>query len=56
MNSIYCYLNTCIHNRSHKCNKRNVSIGWKTSSEFCCGERVNYPVCEDYKELENDGD
>lgn len=54
-NDIYCYLNTCVHNHDRSCEKKMVSIANRTSSEFCCGERVCYAVCEDYEELEKDG-
>lgn len=52
MSGIHCYINGCIYNANRVCTKELVSIGLKTSSEFCCGERVRYPVCEDYKEVE----
>lgn len=53
-NHIHCYLNTCVHNHDRSCKKGMVSIANRTSSEFCCGERVCYAVCEDYEELEKD--
>lgn len=55
VNNIYCYINSCIHNRNRECEKRSISITWKTSSEFYCGERKCYATCEDYEELEKDG-
>lgn len=56
INRIHCYNNACVNNRDRECTVANPSIGWKTSGEFCCGERVGYPVCEDYKEIWHDGD
>lgn len=54
INHIYCYINTCVHNRDRRCSKNIISIAHKTSNEFCCGERVRHAVCEDYEELEKD--
>lgn len=55
MNNIYCYIASCVHNRQRKCSKTLVSISWKTSNEFSCGERKCYAACDDYEELEKDG-
>jgi len=52
MINIYCYLNSCVHNRDRSCSKNTVSIVNKTSNEFYCGERVCYAACDDYEELE----
>lgn len=52
MNHIHCYLSRCVHNRDRSCSKNTVSILYKTSNEFCCGERVCYAACEDYSEGE----
>lgn len=55
-NQIRCYNSNCRNNIERKCNKDLITVGWKTSGEFCCGERVGYPVCEDYKGIWHDGD
>lgn len=49
---IHCYINGCRYNADRTCTRHLISIGLKASSEFCCGDRVHYPVCEDYEEIE----
>ena len=53
---VSCYNDFCVHNHGRKCDVEALTIGWKTSSEFRCGERVGYPVCEDYEEMDNGRD
>jgi hypothetical protein len=36
------------------CGKEFISISWTTTNEFRRGERVSYPVCADYKEIDED--
>lgn len=54
VNYIHCYINNCVHNHDRKCEKNMISISWKTSNEFRCGERVCFASCDDYEELEKD--
>lgn len=54
---VICYINECVHNDCRRCKKDKkdlVSIGMKTSSEFECGERIRYPICEDFEGVPQD--
>lgn len=53
---VSCYINQCVHNQGKYCMKKTISIDWKGSSEFRCGERICYPVCEDFEEREGEDD
>lgn len=52
-----CRAEFCAYNRNGVCGKETLaSIGYKSSGEFRNGERIVYPVCEDYQEVEDDGE
>ena len=52
---ITCYITECIHNDNLNCTRPSgISIDWKDSRRYEAGERVCYPVCEDYEEREDD--
>lgn len=56
MDYVYCNCDECAYNRDRTCGKESISISWTISGEFRCGERVSYPVCEDYQEAGEDDD
>ncbi len=56
MTHLECYIDGCIHNVNRECIKSTISIHWKGSNEFSCGERIYYPICENYEETKDDGD
>ncbi len=54
MDFVYCSCDQCAYNRDRMCGKEFISISWTTTNEFRRGERVSYPVCADYKEIDED--
>lgn len=55
MNFIRCECYDCTYNCNGECGKEVVTISYKDSNEFFHGQRITYPVCEDYKEIVEDG-
>lgn len=51
---IYCNISECKYNYGKTCRKKTIYLGWKVSNEFNCGERMRFPVCEDFKETEEE--
>lgn len=56
MNNVYCAIDECKYNCGRSCRRKLIYLNWKPSNEFQCGERVYYPVCEDFEEMEDNED
>lgn len=54
MDFVFCSCEECAYNRDGMCGKESISVSWTATSEFRRGERVSYPVCADYKEIDED--
>lgn len=48
-----CNIGTCVHNLYGTCGNDSISIEWKPTRDFQNGERVTYPVCADYNEVDD---
>lgn len=51
---VICEIEDCAYHIDGHCSKSIICITPKTFSAFDCGQREWGPVCEDYKEVDDD--
>ena len=50
---VFCENTTCKHNNGETCMLSVIKIETVPTNEFYQGNRIVYPVCQNYKEKEN---
>lgn len=54
--NVHCSIDECKYNFGKRCKRKTIYLGWKFSNELKCGERVCFPVCEDFEKMEDNED
>lgn len=53
---INCEADSCIYCQDGTCERDVVSIKMKATGEFWRGQRITFPVCQDYEEMEDENE